>query len=116
MEKKEPQDLPDGVTIVYVGNVAYYRFPDGRTVPAMRGGAFIPLALAVAPYVPQMLAAVTAIVKAWSADPMTPEQYRQVTARHISNLEALVDDVMAVEIREVPPDNPGGPGSENTPQ
>ena len=94
--------LPAGVRLVG----GFYILPDGTRLPAIRGGAFIPLAMALAPLLPSLISSVTSIVKAVSADPMTPEQLATVLNRHGSTLETIADEVAAVEIRDLPGDPP----------
>jgi len=63
--------------------------------------AFIPLAVALAPMIPGLVTSVTNIIKSIAGDPMTPDEYKAVLQKHIDNLEKLVADVSAVEIRDV---------------
>jgi len=63
--------------------------------------AIVPLALALAPLIPGLVDTVTKIIKSIAGDPMTPEQYKEVLQKHIENLDKLVEDVKAVEIRDV---------------
>lgn len=63
--------------------------------------AIVPLAIALAPMIPGLVESVTKIIKSIAGDPMTPEQYKAVLQKHIDNLDKLVADVKAVEIRDV---------------